>query len=66
MNIKQKIGNKIKILRKNAGMSQERLAYLADIDRTYISSIEKGERNISIITIEKLSKAFKISIKDFF
>jgi len=42
------------------------LAELAGIDRTYISSIEKGERNVSIVTIEKLSAALKVTIKDLF
>ncbi|MBT4731693.1 helix-turn-helix transcriptional regulator [Candidatus Woesearchaeota archaeon] len=66
MKIKGEFGNKIKILRKNAGISQEKLAELAGIDRTYISSIEKGERNVSIVTIEKLSAALKVTIKDLF
>ena len=66
MNIKIEFGNKIKTLRKNAGISQEKLADLACIDRTYISSIEKGERNVSVVIIEKLSQALKVSIKDFF
>ncbi|MBT4764967.1 helix-turn-helix transcriptional regulator [Candidatus Woesearchaeota archaeon] len=66
MNIKIEFGNKIKTLRKNAGISQEKLADLAGIDRTYISSIEKGERNVSVVIIEKLSQALKVSIKDFF
>ena len=66
MNIKIQFGNKIKTLRKNAGISQEKLADLAGIDRTYISSIEKGERNVSVVIIEKLSQALKVSIKDFF
>jgi transcriptional regulator with XRE-family HTH domain len=66
MNIKIKFGNKIKELRKNAEISQEELAYLSGIDRTYISSIEKGDRNVSIAIVEKLSQALKVSIKDFF
>ncbi len=66
MNIKTKVGNKIKKFRLNAGLSQEKLALNADLDRTYISSIEKGERNISIIVLEKLAKALNVSIRDFF
>ncbi len=66
MNIQQKAGKKIKALRLEAGISQETLANLADLDRTYIPSIEKGERNISITVLEKLAKALKVSIKDFF
>ena len=48
------------------GWSQEKLAQNADLDRTYIPSIEKGERNVSISVMEKLALAFNISIKDFF
>jgi len=66
MDIKQKIGKKLKELRLAKGFSQEKLALDADLDRTYIPSIEKGERNISITVLEKLAKALNISIKDFF
>ena len=66
MNIKQKIGKKVKALRLKTGISQETLSNLADLDRTYIPSIEKGERNISITVLEKLAKALKVSMKDFF
>ena len=66
MNIKQKLGLKIKELRKAKGLSQERLANLAEIDRTYLPTIEKGERNVSIEVVEKLAKALDIKIKDLF
>lgn len=48
------------------GISQESLAHLADLDRTYVNSVENGKRNISIENIEKIAKALKISIKEFF
>ncbi|ALM49096.1 transcriptional regulator [Flavobacterium psychrophilum] len=66
MDIKQKFGLRIKQLRKVKGLSQEKLANLADIDRTYLPTIEKGERNVSIIVIEKLAIALGINIKDLF
>ena len=66
MNIKQKVGIKIKEYRKLKGFSQEKLANLSEIDRTYLPTIEKGERNVSIEILEKLDKALEISIKDFF
>lgn len=53
-------------MRLKAGLSQEALSYQADLDRTYIPSIEKGERNISILVLEKLAKALKVSVKEFF
>ena len=64
MNIKTKLGNRIKSLRLEKKISQEKLAHLSDLDRTYMHSIEKGERNVSIITIEKISKALNIHIHE--
>ncbi|MFT4696742.1 MAG: transcriptional regulator with XRE-family HTH domain [Urechidicola sp.] len=65
-NIKSKFGNKLRELRKRKGLSQENFAGLADIDRTYIADIENGKRNVSIIIVEKIAKAFEISISDLF
>ena len=66
MDIKVRFGNKIKELRKIKGLSQERLANMAEIDRTYLPTIEKGERNVSIEIVEKLAKALNVTIKDLF
>ena len=66
MDIKQKFGLRLKDLRKAKGLSQEKLANLAEIDRTYLPTIEKGKRNVSIEIIEKLAIALEINIKDFF
>jgi transcriptional regulator with XRE-family HTH domain len=64
--IKLKIGLRIKELRQKKGVSQEALAHLAGLDRTYINSVENGKRNISIINIEKIANALEISLNDFF
>ena len=56
------IGTMIINLRDKQEMSQEDLAYKAGIDRTYISGIEKGERNISVTTYTKLANALGINI----
>ena len=66
MNAKQKIGQRIKDLREKAKMSQKDLAYTADLDRSYIASIENGQRNVSIVNIEKIAAALGASLKDFF
>ncbi|MCC7432730.1 helix-turn-helix transcriptional regulator [Candidatus Peregrinibacteria bacterium] len=66
MDIKKKFGKKVKLLRIEKGWSQEKLALSADLDRTYIPSIEKGERNVSITVIEKIAKAFKVSVSELF
>ena len=66
MEIKKKFGKNLKRLRIEKGLSQESLALLADLDRTYVPSIEKGERNVSIAVVEKLSKALHVQISEFF
>ena len=66
MNIKQKIGKRLKVLRNQIAISQEDLAFRANLDRTYINSVENGKRNISIVNIEKICKALTISVRDFF
>ncbi len=47
-------------------MSQKDLAYAADLDRSYIASIENGQRNVSIVNIEKIALALTTTLKDFF
>lgn len=66
MGIKLKIGQRIKELREKSSMSQKDLAYAADLDRSYIASIENGQRNVSIVNIEKIATALNITIKEFF
>jgi transcriptional regulator with XRE-family HTH domain len=62
MDIKKRFGKKVKALRIEKGWSQEKLALKADLDRTYIPSVEIGERNVSITVIEKIATALKIEI----
>ena len=59
-------GNKIRELRKSRGLSQESLADLAELDRSYIGGVERGDRNISLNNIQKLSIALNVNIADFF
>ncbi len=66
MDIKLRIGQRIKELREKAEMSQKDLAYTADLDRSYIASIENGQRNVSIINIEKIAIALGVSLKELF
>jgi transcriptional regulator with XRE-family HTH domain len=66
MDIKKKFGKNLKRLRLEKGISQESLALSADLDRTYIPSIEKGERNVSITVVEKLANALNVNILEFF
>lgn len=66
MDIKLSVGKRVKELRNKLKISQEELADLASLDRTYITSVECGKRNISIVNIEKLAKALKVSLAEFF
>ncbi len=63
VNIQKKFGEKIRILRKQKGVSQEELAFKAGLHRTYISDIERGTRNISLVNIEKISKALGVPME---
>lgn len=51
-------------LRKEKGLSQERLAFKADLHRTYIGMIERAEKNITLINIEKIANALEVTVKD--
>ncbi len=64
--IKEKVGKRIRQLRLQVGLSQEALANLCELDRTYITSVEKGNRNISIVNLEKIANALHISLCEFF
>jgi len=66
MNIKAKIGQRIKELRENSAMSQKDLAYAANLDRSYIASVENGQRNVSIVNIEKIATALNVTLNYFF
>ena len=64
--ILKQFGNRIKELRKNKNISQEDLATLSGLHRTYIGMIERGEKNITLKNIEKIALAFNIEISELF
>jgi transcriptional regulator with XRE-family HTH domain len=66
VNVKEKIGQRIKELREASSMSQKDLSYAANLDRSYIASVENGQRNVSIVNIEKIANALGVSVKEFF
>lgn len=66
MDIQKEFGKKIRELRLKKGLSQEALANEAELDRTYIPSIEKGKRNVSVLVAYKLSMALKVDICELF
>jgi transcriptional regulator with XRE-family HTH domain len=61
--ILRQFGSRVKKLRKARGWSQEELGKRAGLHRTYIGSIERNERNISLLNIERIAKALNIEIK---
>lgn len=66
MDIRTKIGIRLRELRNTKGISQEKFSFVCELDRTYIASIEQGKRNVSIVNIEKIAKALDMTIYDFF
>jgi len=61
-----KFGDRVRTLRKKHGFSQEYLAQIVDLHRTYIGQIERGEKNLSLINIDKIATAFSLSIAQLF
>lgn len=57
-----KFGKKIRETRIKNGLSQEQLAHLSDVHRTYIGMIERAEKNITLINIEKIAKGLNVSL----
>lgn len=66
MSIKVKVGQRIKEIRNHLGISQEALANKAELDRTYVTDVENGRRNISIENLDKLIRALDTTIPAFF
>lgn len=66
MSIQEAFGQRIQLLRKQYGLSQEKFALLIDMDRTYYASVESGKRNISIVNIKKIADGFGISMSELF
>lgn len=66
MEIKEKFGQKVKELREQKGFSIEQLANISNVDRNYISDIEKGKRNVSIEIMEKIILALDTDFMTFF
>ena len=57
-----KFGERVRFYRKQKGLSQEQLAFKADLHRTYIGMIERAEKNITLINIEKIAVALNVEI----
>ncbi|WP_047155039.1 helix-turn-helix domain-containing protein [Aneurinibacillus tyrosinisolvens] len=60
------IGERLRNFRKERGLSQEELAYLASLHSTYIGQLERGEKNVTIESLEKITRALGISLEELF
>ena len=59
-----KFGSRVRELRNKIGLSQEQLSFKADLHRTYIGMIERGEKNITLINIQKLADALEVDVTE--
>ena len=59
-------GSKVRSIRKSLGISQESLADLSGLDRSYVGGVERGERNVSLGNIEKIAQALEVEVRDLF
>lgn len=70
MKSKEKIlvtfGERVRKFRKEKGLSQEQLAFKADLHRTYIGMIERAEKNITLLNIEKIANALDVNLQKLF
>jgi transcriptional regulator with XRE-family HTH domain len=66
MEIKSKVGKRIKEIREQKSISQKDLSFSADLDRSYIASVESGQRNISIVNLEKIANALEVTLSELF
>lgn len=66
MAIQEQIGERIKKIRIEKKLTQEQLAWEANVDRTYMNHVENGRKNISIKSLEKIIRALNVNFSDFF
>lgn len=64
--ILEHFGCKVREKRKEVSLSQEELADLAGVHRTYIGMVERGEKNISLLNIHKIARALNVEVKELF
>ena len=64
--LKEQVAQRIKEIRLHKGLSQEKLAFKAELDRTYLAGIESGKRNPTIDSLEKVLNALDVSAEVFF
>jgi len=66
MSVQQTVSKNIQRIRREKDLSQEEVAHLADIHQTYLSGVETGKRNPSILVVERIAKALGVDISEIF
>jgi transcriptional regulator with XRE-family HTH domain len=66
MNSRKVVGNNLRDLRNERGLTQEKLSALSGVDQGYIGTLERGRVNVSVDTLDKIGKALKIKTIEFF
>ena len=66
IDIRVRIGLRIKQLRAQSGLTQDKLAYSIEISRSYLAEVETGKRNISSVNLERICNGLGISLAEFF
>jgi len=66
MDIRKRIGLRIKELRTGLKLTQEALSFKAEVDKTYLNEVENGKRNVSVVNLEKIVVALQVTVKIFF
>ena len=64
--VRVRFGNAVRHRRNKLGVSQEAFADMCGLDRTYVGGIERGERNVALVNIERIAKALRIPIDQLF
>ena len=64
--IRDQLGTRLRVLRNRAGLTQEKLAFRADVDRSYLGQVERGEVNVSLDNIAKLAKGLRVRPAELF
>jgi transcriptional regulator with XRE-family HTH domain len=59
-----RLGRRVRALRAERGISQERLAAMAQLHRTYVSGVERGKRNVSLVNLARIAHALQVSLSD--
>jgi transcriptional regulator with XRE-family HTH domain len=66
VDVRVRFGKAVRNKRQKLGVSQEEFADMCNLDRTYIGGIERGERNVGLVNVEKIAKTLRVSLSELF